>query len=108
MSRIVAFLNFLLQMSSTGSNSNAPLMKDVISDTTEAFEKKLNHLIFKLAIGLMLIGVLTYAVIRLIWYLEGYLFLNYGENYAVLLLFGIAALFVIPIIFQKNKTLKIF
>ena len=87
MTRFIALANFLLQFTqvkqvikkvligTTDSfqKNEATMIKDVISETTASIELKLNKLYFKLALGLVMVGVLAYGVIRLIWYFESYL-----------------------------------
>ena len=115
MTRFIALANFLLQFTqvkqvikkvligTTDSfqKNEATMIKDVISETTASIELKLNKLYFKLALGLVMVGVLAYGVIRLIWYFESYLSLNYGENYAILLLTVIVAAVSLQMIYAK-------
>lgn len=81
--------------------SETMIIKDVISETTEAIELKLHKLYFKFALGLVAVGLLAYGVIRLIWYFENYLLLNYGQNSAVWFVAGLLAVTALGMVYGK-------
>lgn len=85
----------------TSGQSEATMIKEVINETTASIELKLHNLYFKLALGLVAVGVLAYGVVRLIWHFESYLFLNYGQNFAVWFIAGIVVVTALAMVYGK-------
>lgn len=85
----------------TQPNKGTTMIKDIIDETTASIESKLTGMIFGIAAGLTITAVLAYAVIKLIWYFESYLALNYGTEYAIFFVIGIVAVALAPLIYVK-------
>lgn len=82
-------------------NKGKTMIKDIIEETTISIESKITGLFFSLLAGLTITAVLAYGVIKLIWYFEGYLLLNYGTSYAVFFICAVVAIAVAPLVYTK-------
>ncbi len=117
LTRFIALANMALQFLQakhvfTGTKSpsrqgEATMIKEVINETTASIELKLHKLYFKMAVGLLAVGVLGYGVVRLIWYIENYLLLNYGQNFAIWFVAGIVVVTALAMVYGKYAMDKV-
>lgn len=70
------------------------MFKQIIDDAKAAIQLKVSSFFATIVASLVFSLVLTYSLVRLIWYFETYLFTNYGTQFAVLLV-GVIFLFTI-------------
>jgi hypothetical protein len=77
------------------------MFKAIINEAKASIESKMTGFFLILFAGLTLTAILSYGLIKLIWYFEAYLVLNYGLIYAVSFVGVVVVLSAVPFLFIK-------